>query len=26
VAVESDLPASLTGDKYLVKNGSVSKI
>jgi DNA replication and repair protein RecF len=26
VAVESDLPSSLTGDKYLVKNGSVSKI
>ena len=26
VAVEGDLPDSLTGDKYLVKNGSVSKI
>ena len=26
VAVESDLPKSLTGEKFLVKNGSVSKI
>jgi DNA replication and repair protein RecF len=26
VAVESDLPKSLTGSKFLVKNGSVSKI
>jgi hypothetical protein len=24
--VESDLPKSLTGEKFLVKNGSVSKI
>ena len=26
VAVESDLPKSLSGDKYLVKSGSVSKL
>jgi DNA replication and repair protein RecF len=26
VAVESDLPKSLTGARFLVKNGSVSKI
>jgi DNA replication and repair protein RecF len=26
VAVDSDLPKSLTGDKYLVKNGGVSKL
>jgi DNA replication and repair protein RecF len=26
VAVESDLPKSLSGDKYLVKSGSVSQI
>jgi len=26
VAVDSDLPKSLTGEKYLVKNGSVTKL